>query len=67
MLVKNLPEQIGLNIKPEIKALFLYCAVCGSKYSANKGDYWNRSDNDDLMCCEESLDLCRQETHIIPV
>jgi len=67
MLVKDLPEQIGLEIKPKIKELFLYCVVCGSKYSANKCDYFMQPHDFDLMCCGESLDLCRQEVHIIPV
>ena len=67
MLVKNLPQQIGLDVRPELKGLFLHCAVCGFQYSANSGDYWNLPDNHDLTCCGESLDLCRQETHVIPV
>lgn len=67
MLVKDLPEQIGLDIKPEIKGLFLQCVLCGTRYSANKGDYFMLADDHDLTCCEEPLLLCRKEVHIIPV
>lgn len=67
MLVKDLPEQTGLDIKPEIKKLFLQCVLCGSRYSANKGDYFMADENTEPLCCEEPLLLCRKEVHIIPV
>lgn len=45
--VKNLQDQINM---PYSKALLL-CTICGSEFSANKGDYWQLSNDDSIKCC----------------
>ena len=38
--VKDLANHIGLPSNDPRRREFLYCEVCGSRYSANAGDYF---------------------------
>ena len=44
--IKNLKDQILTDDKA-----IAVCPACGSEYSANKGDYWDRKPDDALTCC----------------
>lgn len=49
--VKDLQDQIGMNgPRP-----FLYCRVCTSHWSANKGDYFTCSPDHVMKCCDKPL------------
>ena len=41
---------------------FLYCAICGGQYSANRGDYFAAAPDTVLTCCNEPMRLVRQHT-----
>jgi len=56
--VKDLKDQIGTSgVRP-----VLYCVVCGSEYSANRGDYFSCSPDHVLTCCEQPLQLAVKHT-----
>lgn len=57
--IKNLTDQIG---QPEPLAIAL-CKICGSEYSANKGDYWYLLPEESIVCCGNSIcELVTKET-----
>ena len=59
--IKNLKEQTGTTDKT-----IALCHVCGSEYSANKGDYWFMSPDETLKCCGNTIcDLVTKETRYI--
>jgi len=55
---KDLKDFILDNV-PEPRP-FLYCGVCGSRFSANKGDWWMTSDDYVFMCCGEPMILAKE-------
>jgi len=56
--VKDLKDQIGTSGARPV----LYCVVCGSEYSANRGDYFNCSSDRILACCKRPLQLVVKHT-----
>jgi len=56
MLRKDLPDlfnKIGQHI-------FLNCSICGGEYSAHKGDYFLLANDQEMMCCNEPMELVRK-------
>lgn len=50
-LYKNLKDQILTNDKS-----IMYCPICGSEYSANKGDYFMISNPEfKFICCDRTM------------
>jgi hypothetical protein len=45
----------------------LHCEQCGSDWSSNPSDYWNRSNRYVMLCCGKPLVLVRKETVWITV
>ncbi len=56
---KDLKDQI---LHHEDKSMLL-CTVCGSEYSANKGDYWDTPDNHVFKCCHKPMRLVIKTTN----
>ncbi len=52
-MVGNLTEQIGMKGNRPI----LLCHICGNEYSANKGDYWNYSNDYVITCCGRPMEV----------
>jgi len=59
-ILKNLKNQVGLNINPRDKGINMFCRICGSSYSANSGDYFMINDPEyKFKCCNEVMILGR--------
>lgn len=49
------------------KGEFLYCRICGSRYSATAGDYFWKASESEFICCGELLILAYESRKIIIV
>ena len=58
--VSDLTDQITAGSNGE----FLYCEICGIRYSANSGDYFMLSDKDIFRCCDRDMVLAKSEVVI---
>jgi hypothetical protein len=67
MRYKDLPQQTGLGVPPQVKALIMGCDECGTEWSANQGDYFTRCPENEVLCeiCESPLKLFRKATMAI--
>lgn len=59
MKYEELPE-------PKIPGTFLFCRVCGEKYSATRGDYFHSLEKP-ATCCNGVLQLCEEQRRIVKV
>lgn len=55
--VKDLRDPSGVMPTP-----FLHCAKCGNRYSAHKGDYFQRSPESVFKCCGRNMALVTEHT-----
>ena len=65
--IKNLQDPL-MN-KPHVHGVIAYCELCEYECSANKGDYWDWSDDEALKCpdCNEILTLAVKKTVYEPL
>lgn len=54
--VKDLPELQFLQDSNDPNP-FLFCEVCGGHYSATKGDYFWKDEDEVFECCDEPMRL----------
>lgn len=54
---KYLKDQILINDKT-----LMFCPICTSEYSANRGDYWNVPDDYVFKCCNVPMQLVTKQT-----
>jgi hypothetical protein len=57
---KNLLDPIGKPANYEGRGRVMWCAYCGSEYSAGAGDYWQYPDNHEFKCCGETMDIVKR-------
>jgi len=56
---KNLSDEV---LNPTGR--FMFCSECGSEYSANKGDYFQYSEDFEFKCCGKTMEICVRQTRI---
>lgn len=57
-------NQVRVNDLLDSTTSFLYCPICDGRYSANKADYFMRSPDHVLMCCNEPMWLATESRTI---
>jgi len=61
--VRDLKDQINQRGNRSL----LYCDVCETECSANKGDYWSAPEDHVFICCGEDMRLVEKITSYIDV
>jgi len=64
MLVSELEDELKRALYLKNPKRFLYCPNCGLEASAHKGDYFNRSPDEELRCSACKTPLVRVRKNI---
>ena len=63
---QDLPKVIGTPANHPDRRTFLYCRACGEQYSATRGDYFWKPDDEPFECdrCDIPMILARERRTI---